>query len=74
VFALLLSFCFVMDAKIDMTFEGWYAIREIDYFNLKIKAVKMVSGVNSKAFYDMKRFRFVSGARMYNFKILNLKI
>jgi hypothetical protein len=54
------------------------AIREIVYFNLKIKAVKMVSGGNSKAFYDTKRFRFrfrfVSGARMYYFKILNLKI
>jgi len=36
----------------------------------------MVSGGNSKAFYDTKRFRFrfVSGARMYYFKILNLKI
>ena len=64
-----------MDAKIDMTFEGWYAIREIVYFNLKIKAVKMVSGGNSKAFYDTKRFRFrfVSGARIYYFKFSNLR-
>ncbi|MFN9980938.1 MAG: hypothetical protein ACK53Y_13515, partial [bacterium] len=62
--------------------SGWSNCTD-GYYNLGIvltiltKAVKSFRGVNSKAFYDTKRFRyrfcFVSGARMYYFKFLILR-